>query len=390
MNITSHIKSFQLNGKTVFLRADLNVPLKNGVILNDHRIKALQPTIDYLLSQHATIVLATHIGRPDDHEPDLSTRHLIPWFKEHGYQITFAPTLEQLPHLLQKERGTIILLENLRFYPGERNHDPHFAQQLAHNIDYYVNDAFAALHRADSSITLLPELFAPEKRSIGFLIEHEIANLNRLIQAPAQPFTLILGGGKIETKIPLLQKLIPHIDNLLLCPAIVFTFLKQLNKPVGLSLVDESTVETCKKLLAQAHAHGVNVLFPVDYQIAQGSFEGPLSYADADQFPADGVGVAIGPKTYPLYANVIRNSQTILYNGLMASAARKETLGGMNAVLNAMAASAGFSVIAGGDSVAAAQMLGHTDDISYLSTGGGATLSYISGAPLPGLIPFIT
>src|SRR5277367_1319832 len=122
MNITSHIKSFQLNGKTVFLRADLNVPLKNGVILNDHRIKALQPTIDYLLSQHATIVLATHIGRPDDHEPDLSTRHLIPWFKEHGYQITFAPTLEQLPHLLQKERGTIILLENLRFYPGERNH----------------------------------------------------------------------------------------------------------------------------------------------------------------------------------------------------------------------------------------------------------------------------
>jgi phosphoglycerate kinase len=388
MNITSHLKSLPLNEKTVFLRVDLNVPLSNGHILNDHRLQAIKPTLSYLVEHNTTIVLGTHIGRPTNHEPQLSTKQLLPWFKQHGYNVIFAPNLEQLPHLIHSHRGVIILLENLRFYPGERNHDPQFAQLLARNIDFYVNDAFALLHRTDTSITLLPHLFPPKRRTIGFLIEKEIAHLNRLIHNPAKPFTLIIGGGKIESKIPVLQKLIPIIDNLLLCPAIVFSFLKALEKPVGKSLVDDSARNTCIKLLEQARTHNVNVFFPVDYQIAQGSFNGPLSYVSAQDFPHDGVGIAIGPETAPIFGNIIRESETIFYNGLMGSVSRKETLGGMDAILKAMAASPGFSVIGGGDSVAAAELLGHAHDISYLSTGGGATLNYISGAPLPGLTPF--
>lgn len=390
MSITSQLRSLPLNGKTVLLRADLNVPMNNGAILNDHRLQAIEPTLSFLVEHKTTIVLATHIGRPNSPEPDLSTRHLLPWFTQHGYNVIFAPNLEQLPHLIHSHRGTIILLENLRFFPGERNHDPQFAQLLARNIDFYVNDAFAVLHRTDTSITLLPHLFPPARRTIGFLIESEIAHLNRLIDSPAKPFTLVIGGGKIETKIPVLQKLIPLIDNLLLCPAVVFSFLKALHKPVGKSLVDDTALSTCTNLLEQARAHKVNVFFPVDYQIAQGSFTGPLSYVRADEFPNDGVGVSIGPDTGQIFGNVIRESETIFYNGLMGSVARKETLGGMDTILKAMAASSGFSVIGGGDSVAAAELLGHADDISYLSTGGGATLNYISGAPLPGLTPFTT
>lgn len=388
MHITSHLKSLNLNGKTVFLRVDLNVPISNGIILDDHRLRAIKPTLSFLVKHNATIVLATHIGRPTDHEPDLSTHHLLPWFKQNGYTVIFASNLEQLPHLIHRHRGTIILLENLRFYPGERNHDPQFAQLLARNIDVYVNDAFALLHRTDTSITLLPHLFKPERRTIGFLIEKEILNLNRLIHKPAKPFTLVIGGGKIETKIPVLQALMPLIDNLLLCPAIVFSFLKALEKPVGKSLVDNASLGLCKTILEQARKDEVNVFFPLDYQIAQESFNGPLSYISAHEFPNDGVGISIGPETAPVFGNVIRESATIFYNGLMGSVARKETLGGMDAILKAMAASSGFSVIGGGDSVAAAELLGHAHDISYISTGGGATLNYISGAPLPGLTPF--
>lgn len=227
MNLTSHLKSLPLANKSVFLRADLNVPLDKGIILNDYRLHALAPTLSYLLNQHATIILATHIGRPEDHEPELSTHHLLPWFKEHGYPVILATDLSHVPALIAQHKGSIILLENLRFYPGEQGHDPQFAQELARGIDYYVNDAFALLHRTDTSITLLPELFAPDKRSIGFLIEAELNHLKRLIENPAHPFTLILGGGKMDAKLPLITNLMPHIDNLLLCPAIVFSFLRR-------------------------------------------------------------------------------------------------------------------------------------------------------------------
>lgn len=385
MNITSSITTLPLKNKTVFLRADLNVPLKDGIILNEHRLMALVPTLSHLLEQHATIILATHIGRPTNHEAELSTSHLISWFTAHGYVIFFAPDLAAVPALVHAHPQSIILLENMRFYAGETTHDAAFARQLASYADYYINDAFALLHRNDTSITLLPELFAREKRSIGFLIENELKHLNRLIENPEHPFTLILGGGKIDSKIPLLKNLIPHIDHLLLCPAIVFSFLKALKKPVGRSLVDESALSTCLELLNQAREHNVTVHFPIDYQIALGSFEGPLSYVTADAFPIDGVGITIGPKTSVQFGATIAASKTIFYNGLMGTVDRQETLSGMSAIFQAMVQSGGYSVIGGGDSVAAAEILGYADDIDYLSTGGGATLSYLSGAPLPGL-----
>lgn len=379
------IQALPLNNKTVFLRVDLNVPLKNGELLNDHRLHAIKPTLNYLRDKKATIILGTHIGRPANHEEYLSTKHLVPWFKKEGYPILFTPDLDNASELAKNNPGSIILLENLRFYPGEKKHNPAFAQQLAHLAEYYVNDAFALLHRNDTSITLTPGLFSRDTRAVGLLIEDELKHLEKLIDTPAHPFTLILGGGKVSTKIPLIKNMLSRIDNLLVCPAIVFTFLKALGKPVGNSLVEESSLDTCKEILDLAQQQNVTVTFPLDYQVARGSYNGPLSYIDADEFPSDGIGISIGPKTYELFGSIIRNSKTIFYNGLMGSVGRQETLSGINALLKAMAESEGYSVIGGGDSVAAAQLLGHADDISYLSTGGGATLTYLSGTPLPGL-----
>jgi phosphoglycerate kinase len=386
--LISKVPTWDLHNKRVLLRADLNVPLKNGVILNDYRLKAILPTLDMILNKGGRVILATHIGRPTTHTAQLSTRLLVPWFKKYGYSVIYHHDIEQAYHASLSDDAAIILLENMRFFPGEKDGDSRFIEALAQLGDYYVNDAFALLHRPDSSITRVPLLFAPEKRSIGLLIEKELNMLNRLITNPQKPFTLILGGGKVADKLPLLRSIVKSVTHIILGPAIVFTFLKALGKPVGRSLIDMSLLSECQEILAHAKNNNVSILFPVDYIVAEHSFNGPLSCVDEDNFPAHAVGITIGPRSGALFAPIIKNSKTIFCNGLMGDLARPETLSGMASLLESIKDSGAYSVIGGGDSVGLVESLGYEKDITYISTGGGATLAYLAKMPLPGLMPF--
>jgi len=389
MKLTSALHSWNCNNQSVFLRADLNVPLKEGSILNDRRLKAVQPTLDYLLQQNARVVLATHLGRPKDQEESLSTQHLIPWFVKQGYHIRFCPTLDTAQAQIKTSLpGTVLLLENLRFFKEEREESLPFAQQLAQLAEWYVDDAFGALHRRDTSITFLPKQFAPDKRTIGFLVEKELGILNDFLQNPTHPVSIILGGNKVATKLPLIKNLLTIADHIMLCPAIVFTFLKALAKPVGRSVVNEEEIDTARTILHEAPQENCDVYFPVDYQVAQGTISGPLSIVKADQFPFDGVGISIGPETEKLFDQIIATSKTTFFNGAIGFMDRPETLQGMRSILEAMATSSGTSLVTGGDSLAVLDQLGITG-ITHTITGGGSALTYLSGKTLPGLEPFM-
>lgn len=384
-SIKSHLNEFNVANKRVFLRSDLNVPMSNGAITNDYRLKQILPTIDLIQKKGGKVILATHIGRPKNHEQNLSTKNLLSWFTERHYSIEFAENLEEAAQKSLQQNGTILLLENLRFWPGEKSDDKQFAQQLANLGDYYVNDAFATLHRHDTSITLVPQLFAPKKRTIGLLIERELHELQYLLTTPEKPFMVIIGGGKVSTKLPLIKNLFDKINIILLCPAIVFTFLKALGKDVGLSLVDNDALEDSKKILSEAQQRNVRVLFPIDYRIALNTFAGELVYVDAENFPHNGIGISTGPKTRALWTQEIMAAKTLFLNSAMGLTDRPETWHDLYELLKIVAQSSAFTVIGGGDSVAAAQQCGIDTSIDFLSTGGGATLAYLSGEQLPGL-----
>lgn len=379
------ISSWDLVGKTVFLRADLNVPLKAGHIYSDIKLKALQPTIDLLRKKQARIILATHLGRPTEPDPTLSTEQLMGWFEKQGYNIIFAANLTQAcEKAAALTNGDILLLENMRFYPGERSQDGAFSAQLRALAQFYVNDAFGLLHRNDASITLLPSLYDAHHKSIGLLVEHELEALAHL-KKPEHPFVLILGGGKVSDKLPMLESLLDKVDTLLLCPAICFTFVHALGKPVGASLVDTQLLDKAKEIMAKAKAHGVRIEFPRDYLVAQGSINGPLSMVDADKISSDQIGISIGPKTEKAFNSVISQAKTIFYNGAMGFQERPETQESLKTLLQAIAQSTAFTVVGGGDSVAAVYKYGLNSAIHFCSTGGGAAIAYFADRPLPGL-----
>jgi 3-phosphoglycerate kinase len=385
--IYSKLQTWNIHNKRVFLRADLNAPLQDTTILNNFRLTSILPTLDYLLKNNNTVILATHIGQPKDHEKNLSSELLIPWFKERNYNIIFAPdplTAKKLPSTPQH----IILLENLRFFSGEKDGDPFFAKQLAQTAEYYVNDAFGALHRNDCSITLLPYEFDKNKRTIGFLIEKELRTLSILGDNPKKPFIAILGGKKIEDKIPLIKGLLTTADFILLCPALCFSFVAALGKNVGISLINTNTFSICKKIIKNAHDRHVNLIFPIDYQIADKSTEGPLSYCDSSDFPANAFGIAIGPKTIDMFTEKINAAHTIFFNCAMGFSDNSQTEQSTIILLKAIAASSAKTIVAGGDTVTMAFNAGVEKSIDHISTGGGAALTFISGNQLPGLIPF--
>jgi phosphoglycerate kinase len=388
-----HIPSWDLHNKRVFLRADLNIPLSNDTIIDDYRLQEIMPTIALILTKGGQIVLASHIGRPKNSDSALSTRHLIPWFARHQVTVTYAATPSDAT-ALQRQHTPLILLENLRFFSGEKNNDAHFARELAALGDFYVNDAFGTLHRADTSVALVPTLFSPEKRSIGLLIEREIRALEPLRTQPQKPFVTIIGGGKVVDKLPLLEGLLSRVDTVLVCPALSFTFMQAEGISVGKSLVDISALDTCKKILNQAKKQNVEILLPLDYQIAQDTLMGALSYVDAKNIPSYGIGISIGPKTIAAYTNLLKKAHTIFFNAAMGFTQRPETRHSTYALIQALAQSSGYAVIGGGDSVAAAEKMIkekkiEKDKIGYLSTGGGATLAYISGQTLPGIAAII-
>lgn len=379
------LATWHLENERVLVRADLNVPIYNDTIESDFRLQTLLPTIDLIHKKGGKIILITHIGRPQGPTPSLSTKILIPWFTQKGYDIEYVETLEEAYKKSFEYPQKILLLENLRFWSGEKKADPSFAQQLAQLGDYYVDDAFGSLHRNDASIALTPSFFAPEKRSIGLLVEKELAALDILIHNPQKPFILILGGGKVSDKLRYIEALLNKVNTILLCPALVFTFLKAHYQEVGKSLVDENALALCLDIEKKAQEKNVTIVLPQDYQVADKTLDGNLNIVDTAQFPKTAVGMSIGPKTIKEYSTIIHNAGTIFYNAAMGFANRPQTMQGTHELLSAMATSRAYTVVGGGDSVLATYMFNLQTSIDHLSSGGGSTLAYLTGKPLPGL-----
>ncbi len=384
--LESALKDWDLAEKRIFVRADLNIPLQNGTIINDFRLQQTQKSIDYIIQQGGTVILASHLGRPVQPDDEHSLAHLLPWFKERGYAIQFAESLDKAYAFTQSMHpGSILLLENLRFFPQEQSLDLCFAKSLARLADFYVDDAFGALHRYDTSITITPRFFNEKSRTVGFLVQRELSMLNTLLINPVRPFVLVLGGCKVHEKIALIENLLPLADEILLCPALSFSFMNAMGMFTGKSLIDPESELICRAILERAQKINIPILMPVDFLAADKTIHGPLTTIDAQSFTQESIGISIGPKTIDLYSHEISQAKTIFYNGLMGFQDRPETLHGTRAILQAMAFSKGYTVIGGGDTVGAAETFDFANKFSFISTGGGATMTYLSGQPLPGI-----
>ncbi|MBI2774824.1 phosphoglycerate kinase [Candidatus Dependentiae bacterium] len=384
-NLRTKLENFNLENKRVLIRADCNVPISEGIIQNDFRLKALLPTLHFIIEKKGRIVIATHLGRPKKQEPEFSTRQLIPWFEKNNLHLEFAQTIDEA----KKSTAQIVLLENLRFFAGELGNDADFAKALASCGDYYVCEAFGTVHRDHASLTLTPLYFSPAHRTIGFLVEREIKSLNKLLDNPAQPFLVLLGGNKIETKLPLIKSLLEQKASIFLMPPLVFTFLAAQNKEIGKSFIEANELTAAKKLLEDGRTRD-HLLFPIDYLVAAQNQKGALSLCNADRFPANGYGISVGPETVSLVIKQIGLARSIFFNAAVGFKERPETLLPINKILSALAQSNAYTVIGGGDSVEYAFDAGVASQIKFLSTGGGAALAYLSKADLPGLDPFIT
>ncbi len=387
--IRSHLHQFHLKGRRVFVRIDGNVPLRGTSIANDYRLKAVLPTLQFIKQHGGTIVLITHIGRPKNPTPALSTKILQPWFEQHDFTVTFAHDIPTAYQKSLEKAYDIVLLDNIRFFAVEKERNCAFARELARLGEYYVNDAFATLHRNDTSVTLVAKEFSPEHRTIGLLIEKELKTLSTLCINPQQPFVVILGGGKPETKIPVIAALLDKADTIMIYPALVFTFNKALSKEVGQSLVDDSLLETAKSILNQASTSRATLLFPIDYIVLDKTIEGPLITVTQKEFSQDSIGISLGPQSLEEAKHIIAKAGTIFFNCAMGFSQRTDTLQGSFSLLQSIAQSPAQSIIAGGSSVELAFRLGLQNQFNYLSTGGGATLAYLSSKALPGLDIFL-
>ena len=394
------IKDLDLKHKRVFLRADLNVPLKDKKVLQDYRLKAILPTIDYIQKHGGKIILATHIGRPKAKEvtnffdENLSTEIFLNWFTQNGYKIKFEKDLLDAQIQSKEDFSEILLLENLRFFNGEqgnREERLELAQLLTQLADVYVNDAFGLIHRDDTSVTLLPEMFDSSQKAIGLLIEKEIKELDKLKHSPEKPFVLVLGGEKIKDKIALLENFLKEtdkkrVDSIIISGAIAYTFLKTQGYEVGKSLVENDFLEFAQNMLSFAKSKNVNILLPLDHLVSENN---SFKIHETPQIPANGFCVDIGPKTIELYKKEIFKAKTIFTNGTMGIYTKSESSKGSKEILQAITQSNAYTVAGGGDCVAAAFQFNLQDKFDFLSTGGGATLAYLSTEKpeenLPGL-----
>ena len=374
-----------MKNKRILLRADLNIPLNDGSIENDFRLKAILPTINQILSRGGKVILATHIGRPEVRSDDLSTAVLASWFSSHGYKIKFERNLNKAEQNSRKNFDEILLLENLRFFPGERTDCKFFAEKLAMLADIYINDAFALIHRPNASVTLLPRLFAPEQRSIGLLMEKEISALDRFAINPKHPVTMILGGAKVKDKLPFIESFLNKADSILICPPLSFTFLHAEGKEVGTSLINKHVAKKALDILNKSKSRKAKLILPCDYTARNNSNE-PILTVNPENFTTDMMGINIGKETLSVFKKHIEKSKSIFVNGLPGFLDQPETLVETKELLLLISNSQAYSIIGGGDSIAMAQKLGFEKKVNFLSTGGGAAIAYLSGVPLPGLI----
>lgn len=380
------LASTELRGKRVFVRADLNVPLKNGVITDDSRIRASLPTLRRLLAAGARIVLASHLGRPKDGpDPKLSLAPVARALQEAlGVPVALASDCvgpEVAAAAARLRSGEILLLENLRFHKQETKNDPGFAKALADLADVYVNDAFGTAHRAHAStagmVSHVPLVAA------GLLLMEEVEALSAALR-PERPFVCFLGGAKVSDKLGVLEALIERADTLAVGGAMAYTFLAARGEAVGRSLVEADRFDDARRMLARAEARGCPLLLPSDHVVAE-SLEATAGARVVTTIPADRMGVDIGPQTAARYAQAAASARTILWNGPMGVFEIDAFAKGTESLARAVAASPARSIVGGGDSLAAVAKVGVGDQIGHLSTGGGASLEFVQGLTLPGI-----
>lgn len=381
------LKSWDIREKRIFVRTDYNISFNSdGSIISDFRLRSSWPTLEYIIQQGGTPVVATHIGRPKGHDTSLSTRHLIPWFEEKKCTVIYLETIvNQITFPISTpEKPVIYLLENLRFFPGEESQDVQFSQQLAQLADFYVNDAFGAVHRSSSSITLVAKQFSFKNRSIGFLMKQELEFCNMLRTNPGYPFVMILGGGKGAEKIALAQSLLPIISTLIIYPAVCFSILKAQNKEIGQSLYDIKTIESAQLMLAECEKRSIEVVLPDDYCV---EINGTLSYAK--NISGLSKGISVGKETIKRLYGIVQKAETVFFNGMIGFLNQPQTLHGLKAIFETIAQSPGKKIISGGDSVTALDSWNMCNQFDYLSTGGGALLACLVNATPPGLLPLL-
>lgn len=384
------VKDIDVKGKVVFCRVDFNVPMKDGQVTDDTRIRAALPTIGYLTEQGAKVVLASHLGRPKgqvveelrlnavaEKLQELSGKNVVKTDEAYGETVK--------AEIAKLEEGGVLLLENVRFYPGEEKNDPELAKAFADLADVYVNDAFGAAHRAHASTAGIAEHIPAVA---GFLMEKELEVLGKALSNPERPFTAIIGGAKVKDKIGVIQHLLDKVDNLIIGGGLAYTFIKALGHDVGNSLLEEDKVDLAKSFLDQAKEKGVNFYVPVDVIVADDfSNDANTQVVSIDSIPSGWEGLDAGPKTCEIYADVIKNSKLVIWNGPMGVFELDAFAGGTKAVGEALAgAKDTYSVIGGGDSAAAVEKFGLADKMSHISTGGGASLEFMEGKELPGVL----
>lgn len=383
------VRELEVAGKVVFLRLDLNVPMESGKITDENRITASLPTIRYLQEQGAKIVMCSHLGRPksaDDKEfslepvasrlSELLSSEVILWDD---------PTSDGIKALLQNlKKNQLLLLENVRFMPGETKDSEELAQIWAGYCDVYVNDAFGASHRAHASIHALPKLM--KTNGVGFLIEKEIKFLDSLIENPKRPYLAVLGGSKVSDKIAVIEKLIDIVDGFIIGGAMAYTFLKSQGHAVGKSLVEADKVNYAKMMVERIAARNKTLLLPVDHVVSTGIKDTQSARVTTDvNIGENEMGLDIGPKTIRAYSTALHEAATIFWNGPMGVFEVAEFSKGTFAIAGAMAESKGQKIVGGGDSASAAEASGFADKMTHISTGGGASLEYLQGDRLPGL-----
>jgi phosphoglycerate kinase len=391
------IRDLQLNNHRVLMRVDFNVPLENGRVTDDTRIRETLPTIEYALRHGAKLILVSHLGRPKGKpDPQYSLKPVVARLRTlldermgRGQNIGFSPDcigMQATEMANQLERGQALLLENVRFHAEEEKNDPAFAKQLASLADFYVDDAFGSAHRAHASTEGVTHFIT--KSAAGLLMERELEYLGKATQNPVKPYLAILGGAKVSDKIGVIRNLLPKLDAMIIGGGMAFTFLKAEGQEIGKSLLEADKIELAKELLAEAKEKNVRLLLPVDHVVADKFDAAAVGtiIPEGQLIPADKMALDIGPATIEKFSKEIAGARTIVWNGPMGVFEFDQFSKGTMKIAEAVANNSGAtSIVGGGDSVAAVHKAGVADKITHISTGGGASLEFLEGKKLPGV-----